>query len=722
MQFRKSIFEMRDSFLPRGVVAQLCKLLYRGFETRWASANPAGSPPLCRLQIGDTAACKAALPVRRHRTHEIAWLLVFVLFSCGVALGQSDALKPIPGLSVRYSGSQGVSDVTTAPNVWLYVPSGQPPTPFLPEGKFTAVWTGYISADLRGDFSFQAELNGTLKLEINGETALDATGTNSTSGLGKSIRLNKGTNAFVATFTSPAQGDAFVRLEWKPKDSLPYTIPMAILTHLPASGEEAGKKLRLGRELFVEHHCAKCHLGPDVGMPELGMDAPNFEEIGARRNPEWMAQWIEDPKKLRASAHMPRIFSGDSAAENSAAIAAYLGSLKPGSSSSLGKPPDPSEAESGKNLFATLHCAACHDTPGTSEVDVTKVSLKQVSGKFASGSLVEFLKQPDLHYAWIRMPRFVLSDDQRDQLAAYLLSTSEKAANAPVLAPANADSITRGQLLVQTAGCLNCHASKLENQFSAGALAKIADWKSGCMAEKPVANSKAPQFDFTVGERDALHTFADSDRSSLGRHVPVEFAERQSRGLNCIECHGKIEGVPAFEILGGKLKPEWSARFLAGEISDKPRPWLESQMPSLGKRAQFLAEGLSMQHGFPPKTPVEKPIDPDAAEVGRKLVSVPPLGFSCVSCHSAGNVGATQVFEAPGINLASSGERLQPSFFKRWLRNPALIDPTSKMPVYFDEEGNSPLTDVYEGSGDKQIGAFWQYLRLGDKMPAPNTQ
>ena len=688
--------------------------------TRWESATAPWRHLLRRLQIGDTAACKAALRLRPYPAHEIPWLLLFALFSCGVAFGQSDALKPVPGLSVRYFNSGGVTDVTTAPNVWLYVPSEQPPTPFLPGGKFTAVWTGYISADLRGDFSFEAELNGTLKLEINGETALDATGTNSTSALGKSIRLNKGTNAFVATFTSPAQGDAFVRLQWKPKDNLPYPIPMAILTHLPASGEETGKKLRLGRELFVEHRCAKCHLGPDSGMPELAMDAPTFEEIGARRNPEWMAQWIEDPKKLRASAHMPRIFSGESARENSAAIAAYLGSLKTGASSSLGKSPDPSEAESGKNLFATLHCTACHETPGSSEVDVAKVSLKQVSAKFASGSLVEFLKQPDLHYAWIRMPRFVLSDDQRAQLAAFLLSTSEKPAAAP--APANAETVARGQMLVQTAGCLNCHSSKLENQFSAAALAKLSDWKSGCLAEKSVTTSKAPQFGFAAGERDALQSFAASDRSSLSRHVPVEFAERQSRSLNCIECHGKLEGVPAFEILGGKLKPEWSARFIAGEISDKPRPWLESQMPAFGKRAQFLAEGLSMQQGFPPQTPVEKPVDPDAAEVGRKLVSVPPLGFSCVSCHSAGSVGATQVFEAPGINLDSSGERLQPSFFKRWLRNPPLIDPTSKMPVYFDEEGNSPLTDVYEGNGDKQISAVWQYLRLGDKMPAPTIQ
>ena len=41
------------------------------------------------------------------------------------------------------------------------------------------------------------------------------------------------------------------------------------------------------------------------------------------------------------------------------------------------------------------------------------------------------------------------------------------------------------------------------------------------------------------------------------------------------------------------------------------------------------------------------------------------------------------------------------------------------MPVYFDEEGKSPLTDVLGGDADRQLEAVWQYLRLGDQMPPP---
>ena len=44
------------------------------------------------------------------------------------------------------------------------------------------------------------------------------------------------------------------------------------------------------------------------------------------------------------------------------------------------------------------------------------------------------------------------------------------------------------------------------------------------------------------------------------------------------------------------------------------------------------------------------------------------------------------------------------------------------MPVYFDESGKSPLTDIYEGDGAKQIDALWQYIRLGAQMPPPGTE
>jgi len=143
-------------------------------------------------------------------------------------------------------------------------------------------------------------------------------------------------------------------------------------------------------------------------------------------------------------------------------------------------------------------------------------------------------------------------------------------------------------------------------------------------------------------------------------------------------------------------------------------------MPAFKSRAQLLAIGMAEQHGYPPKSPPEPPVDNALAEIGRKLVGKEG-GFSCVSCHGIGPLPALEVFESEGIDFTQSADRLLPDYYRRWFRAPTSIDPQTKMPVYFDEEGKSPLTEILDGDGEKQISAIWEYLRLRDKMPAPNT-
>ena len=452
------------------------------------------------------------------------------------------------------------------------------------------------------------------------------------------------------------------------------------------------------------------------------MDAPAFDGMGARRNYEWMAKWILDPRAERASARMPQVFRGARAKENSEAVAAYLASLKTGGEVKVPEYKDvvregdaPTEP-----LFERLHCTACHVAPGGT-VETNKVSLDHVAAKFPQEKLIEFLRQPNAHYTWIRMPDFRLSAKEAKELAEFLTKEGKSAA------PVKPDDalIEKGKTLVQNSGCVNCHSAKLDNKFSAPQLSATTVWDRGCLAETP--SEKAPHFNFTATERADLQAFGRTGRESLFRDSTAEFAERQTRLLNCNGCHGQFEGFPALEILGGKLKPEWSAKFIAGEIAYKPRPethprgepWLEARMPGFKARAQWLAEGLAALHGYGPKTQPEPAIDNELAKLGQKLVGKDG-GFSCVSCHSVAGLAATDVFESEGINLAYSYERLLRDYYYRWMRNPLAIDPQTKMPVYF-EEGKSPLTEILDGDAEKQIGAMWHYLRLGQKMPAPNV-
>ncbi|HEY1174143.1 MAG TPA: c-type cytochrome [Verrucomicrobiae bacterium] len=638
--------------------------------------------------------------------------LALLTLSQGRAVAQ-ETPKTEPGLMVTFT-ADGVTDATTFQNVWLFSESGKPVTPFLNPGKFTATWDGFISVDLRDNYTFKAELNGTVKIEVNTNVVLEATAASSVSEPSKRARLNKGLNPIKVIYTAPDAGDAYLRLEWSTADFAFEPLPVSVLSHTP--GGEAlvkGTQLRLGRELFIENRCVKCHVGPSAAtLPDLALDAPDFKGIGSRRNFDWLAHWIENPKASRALAQMPKMVHGATAKADADAMAAYLSSLK--DAAPAGAEPAVDLAVKGGKLFESLHCVACHVSPTDGKDDPKKIALKQVKQKFTPGDLAKFLQKPTEHYEWIRMPNFHLKPEEANELAAFLNSKADAANNRP--APA-ADAIARGKQLVTTVGCLSCHSGTDDNKFAGKRFGELAadKWTGGCLSETD--NGKAPFFAFKKEEREALQAFAKTDRTSLKRHVPMEFAERHARNLNCTECHGKFEGFPVFNVLGGKLRPEWATRFIAGEVDYKPRPWIEGRMPGFPKYAEGVAHGLAAQHGLPAKSPTEPAIDKALAETGRQLIGTDG-GFSCIACHAIGKLGATQVFESAGINLAYTGERLLPNFFHRWLQNPLRIDPQTKMPVYFDQ-GNSPLTDVLEGKADKQIEALWQYIRQGKDMPMP---
>ncbi|HTH48793.1 MAG TPA: c-type cytochrome [Candidatus Limnocylindria bacterium] len=641
------------------------------------------------------------------------------LASLALAAWTSIALRLVAenpaGLVATFGGS-GATDQIVADNVWLYVPAGQPATPFVPPGAFTATWRGQVAAELRADFTFHAEFNGELKLTINDTVVLEGKSEGDKPVTGQSVRLNKGANNLVAEFKSPASGDAFVRLFWSNKET-PYTpLPLGVLSH--AENEDLKKSLLVhrGRDLFAENRCIRCHTATG-GMPELAADAPAFTGIGGRRNYDWIDRWIADPHALRAGTPMPQLFTGADAKDKAEATAAFLASLKGEAKLEV----RPGDAEAGKALFEKLHCIACHNPPEGGDVDPKKIAQKQVKAKYAPGALVAFLQKPAEHYAWIRMPNFRLTADEAGSLAAYLEANADQAADR--VAPTETALIEKGRGLVQTAGCLNCHALEgAKNEFAGKALADLAadKWTAGCLADQPSADGKAPHYAFTEEDRAALRAFAATDRSALTRHTAADFLGRQTERLNCRECHGKFEGFPTFELLLGKLRPEYATGFIAGTETWKPRPWLEGRMPNFTAYAEPLGTGLATIAGLPPKTaPDPAPADTaDLAKIGQKLVSANG-GFACISCHPVGSMGATQVFEAPGLNLAHTFGRIQPSYFRRWLRAPTSVDPTTKMPTYFDEDGKSPFPDILGGDGPKTIGAVWEYLRLGEQMPRP---
>ena len=642
-----------------------------------------------------------------------------------------------PGVSVEVSGG-GTKDAFILPQLSWYIEAGASPTAFLTPGPFEALCRGQVRVDLRSDILFQVESSGQVELTLRSNVVLRVGGTNGAMGLSKPVRLTKGMNEFSLRFTPPAQGPAFFRVAWGEKPFLLQPVPASQLTHVPTPETLRSYEQRAGRALFADLRCSRCHavtLGA-ASMAELALDAPSFDGIGARRNADWMKRWILDPKSLRASAHMPRLLVGPEAESKASDMAAFLGSVTndiasaalkdPPSWTHLTPEPVPGAADS-KPLFESLHCAACHELPGEKASDPSKISLGHLRQKFAPGQLASFLQKPEAHYRWIRMPNFRLTSIEAQELATFLLK--DLPAVTPVARSRDEKAISRGKKYIEDWGCMQCHTGGgVENRRVAVGLSELSAerWDRGCLAESTDGGGGAPVFEFTSAERSALKAFGKSDRASLSRHDPVEFAQRASQNLRCVACHGVFEGFPPLDGLGAKLQPEWMIAFLLGEIPYKPRPnrhpkgepWLDARMPAFPAYGAKLAEGLAATHGWGKASIEVGPVDEKLAAVGRRLLGKVG-GFSCVSCHGVNTLPAMEVFDSEGINLSYATRRLRREYFDRWMRLPIAVDPQTKMPAYFDEEGRSPLNEVLDGDAAKQLDAVWEYLKLGERMSMP---
>jgi mono/diheme cytochrome c family protein len=694
----------------------------------------------------------------------------FALFAvCGFAT----AAEPPPPLAdmgpVFEAGlkltieSGGKADSRIARLMTLRVPAGTLASPLLPAGAFRATWEGMLNLRIKDQCTFSAHGNGSLKLSINDEVVFDASGDDLSKTPGKPVKLKKGRNSIRAEYASPQSGDAWIRVYWSARDFLPEAVPPMVFTH-DASDKPLRERLRVreGRSLFAELRCIRCHASGasspgDGAMPELSQDGPDLSNAGARLNEAWMAAWIANPKSLNPRAEMPRVFKGEGVAQEAADVAAYLATLG-GTAGSGEAASEQAQRDAGARLYTGLGCIACHTPPGAAPgadmVNPPRIPHRYVALKYTPAALGEFLKAPEAHFKWIRMPNFRLTDREIAALSAFLLHGGAAASDLPKAPPGDA---ARGKTLFESSGCLACHtAGTAKNSAAALSLEKVAKsvGMRGCLAPDDAARGRAPDFSFTPQQRAALAAFSGAGVDSLRQDPQPEFAERQIAVLNCTACHardkqddawsglrGEIDAIvsalpaesppgageekfsgdqtrPDLTWVGEKLRPQWMGRFIGGKIPYKPREWLMARMPGFPARAVGVAEGLALEHGCATSLPPPPAPDPTLAAIGQKLVGKDG-GFSCVQCHSVGSVRALAPFEAPAINFAHVSERLTREFYDRWVWNPQRVMPGTRMPRFGDADGKTSLKQYFDGNAAKQFDAIWNYLLAGDKIVAP---
>ncbi len=606
----------------------------------------------------------------------------------------------------------------------LSVAPGQTLSPRIKPGPFVAGFHGLLDVELTDRYTFTAELSGTVSVRINGTTVLESSGSDRQAAT--PVDLKSGLNTLEISYSAPAKGSSRLRLAWESPRFDRELIPSRSLWHDPRHPALVRwSPVRRGRELFTAHRCAGCH--SEVAKPREGI---TLDQAAIDFNPTWLAHWLGDPTAVRNHTRMPGLF-GDTPAEKQALhdVVAFLTRRPaPAAISTAGM------IQRGEVLWEELGCISCHRfSPAKQPDEWNRTSLHYVSTKFLPPALDRFLRQPQRHNRWSRMPDFRLSESQARNLRDWIRSRSTGRLKPPIgTLPGDPE---RGKQQFLSRGCLACHqvsGMKSPAHRPVG-LAFGRKQPGGCLAVVVGSrrdSTRVPDYRFSPDQRSDLAAYLALTRDAAPDRSPLELVQSTMRELRCVACHDRDshssprrliiadesdrgvlpEVLPDLTWAGEKLHSDWTRQLLTGRLKHPSRPWLKGRMPAFGAWANRLVSGLAAEHGVS-ETSRPGP-DPDGAlaTLGGKL-ALKQNGFNCLQCHGVGKTPAIAPFDNRGVNFARVRTRLRYNFYLDWMFDPLRLDPHSKMPRFSPDRKTTVLRDVLDGDARQQFDALWHYLQ-----------
>ncbi len=188
-----------------------------------------------------------------------------------------------------------------------------------------------------------------------------------------------------------------------------------------------------GEVLLGELNCVACHAADTTSASRLASrGAPRLGAEGLRLEPQWLRDWLLDPARSKPGAAMPHVLHGLAEGERAKAadeLTHYLVSIQP-QGAAVFLTADRARVESGRALYHSLGCVACHaptERPPDMPQDVfdrakrEAVPLGDLARKYPGGELASFLKDPVKHRPGGRMPGMGLTDGEARAVATFLL-------------------------------------------------------------------------------------------------------------------------------------------------------------------------------------------------------------------------------------------------------------------------------------------------------------
>jgi mono/diheme cytochrome c family protein len=447
--------------------------------------------------------------------------------------------------------------------------------------------------------------------------------------------------------------------------------------------------------------CYACH--KTRGFEGLRKPGPILTKIDSKLTPEWVKTWIRNPRAVKPTTWMPRVWynSNSSSPEDAVrneveieAAVAYLFANSDPHQLPVANPPR-GDAARGQELVRSVGCLGCHvlDEKSRPEAGPHRTfgqPLQNIGNKTSYAWLYNWVRDPGHYSAGTYMPDLRLTDAQVADVATFLSTLKQAGGDAATATPdpAAVDAVLLdyfrsvmpfeeakiqvskldprskqlelGQRVIGRYGCFSCHDIKgFENAQPIGT--ELSEAGSKLVSRLDFAFvSEIPHTDKIAWYRTKLHDPRVFDRGRVLQ--PLE----------------KLR-MPNFE-----LADDENARLLTALMSFQREIQPPQAMPARTARRDFITQGRNLVH--------------------RR---------NCVGCHviegSGGDFLKLVADSSLGPPLLTpEGARVQHDWLYAFLRAPITIRPwlNVKMPTFGLDDQNLNGVIQYFGAVSNRMGAF----------------
>ena len=161
-----------------------------------------------------------------------------------------------------------------------------------------------------------------------------------------------------------------------------------------AAYSTAPRAIAAGEEVVKSVGCLSCH-----AVDGLGSDfAPKLDNVGSKLTPQFLRQWISDPRSYDPDTVMPSLRLTKTEVDNAVA---YLMSLQETTASPIAGNENPHAAVDpleGEKLVRTYGCFGCHNIPGFENESKVGADLGEFGAKTADE--LDFGDTTDIEHSW----------------------------------------------------------------------------------------------------------------------------------------------------------------------------------------------------------------------------------------------------------------------------------------------------------------------------------